>query len=105
MQPCTVHEKSKKGHLPILAGEMLLPCHLNSRPWDGVLDTPANLHLLGRRVYPELDKDDTVLNHGAERTEQPRECPNKVVAFLRVDHDTGAIGEVARQGQQEEQKS
>lgn len=64
----------------------------------------TRLGLRGRRVQAELDEDDAVLDHGAQRAQQPGQGADKVVRLLRVRDDASTVCKVARQGQQEEQQ-
>lgn len=69
-----------------------------------LLHGSTRLGLPRRRVQPELHKDDHVLDDGAQRAEQPRQRGEDVLLLLRVGDQAGAVGEVARQRQEEEQQ-
>ena len=55
-------------------------------------------------VYMELDEDEDVLDHCAETADQPGHVHDQVVPVQGVEDDAGAVGQVPRQGEDEEQE-
>jgi hypothetical protein len=56
------------------------------------------------RVHMELHKDNRIFEHGAQRAHEPRDRPDKVVLILGVGDQAGAVRDIARQGEQEEEE-
>lgn len=54
-------------------------------------------------VDAKLHEDDGVLGHGAQRADQPGQVGEEVLPLERVEQDSGAVGEVAQQGEHEEE--
>ncbi len=56
------------------------------------------------RVNAKLHKDDHVLHHRPETADQPRCVRPQVVSLEGVGYDAGAVGEVAGEGEDEEEE-
>ena len=57
-----------------------------------------------RRIQAELEEDDEILNDRAERAQEPGQRVEEVFSVLGVGNQAGAVSEVARQRQQEEEQ-
>lgn len=56
------------------------------------------------RVQMELHKDNRIFEHGAQRAHEPRHRPDEVVLILGVGDQAGAVRDISRQGEQEEEE-
>lgn len=69
-----------------------------------LLSSVGVLGLSCRVVNPELIEDDSILDHGTQRAQQPGDRFHNVLGVLRVAEDAQSVGQVARQGKEEEEE-